>query len=339
MEFTIIIPHYRTGAMTAYSVSQFLKHKGRHDIKIIIGDNNAGDGSLKYLKPFEKDILIVDYPKDRMQSHGILIDYILSSGLVKSEYFITAESDSYPINSGWLDYIENLIKEGYECGGSLLKLSGGEYLHPCGAFYKTSNWEEAKKYCDSIEYKYFPNASRFENFDCHLMVHNRFLNTFLDKPEKYIELAKDYKGNTKEEMLAKADYYSPVVGPFHNGMGNLNELFATYGQRTIDSEVPHILLNNNDNLINRMGSEPGQFLTYWQLAMGKKIFQIPTETKWMLNRVNQQQEYTLMENGFKHIWGGSSYYECTVPELQDIVKSKMELIDELYNSLPDHQKI
>jgi len=53
MKFTILLPHYKTGKMTAYTIAQFLKHKGKHDIEILVVDNNAGDGSIEYLSPFQ----------------------------------------------------------------------------------------------------------------------------------------------------------------------------------------------------------------------------------------------------------------------------------------------
>ncbi len=337
MDFTILLPHFRTGKMTAFTLSQLLKHKGKHNIDIIVIDNNTGDGSTEYFKPFERDILYLPYPKNKIQSHGLAYDFAMSH--VRTDYFVTIESDSFPTNPHWLDYIEDLINKGYDSGGSLLQLSGGIYQHPAGAFYKKSIWKELKKYSDNIQYKYFPNMARKDGFDCHLMVHERFVNVLLSNPDKFIELSKDYKGKTKEEILHKAIEYSPIISPFHNGMGNLQESFTTYGRRNIESEVPHILLDNNENFIHRIGHEPGQGICYWQLATGKKLFFVPTEVKWLPGRDNQQQEYTLMENGFKHLWGVSAYSGCDSKELQDIVLFKENQVEELYNSLPENKKI
>jgi len=337
MEFTIILPHYRNGKMSTYTLAQLLKYKGSHTLEIIIVDNNPLDGSVEYFKPFENDIRYYPYQKDRIQSHGCAFDYILP--LITTPYFVTIESDSYPTNDKWLDYLEELIQQGYDCAGSLLPLSGGTYTHPAGTLYRKSVWEEAKKYCDEIEYSYFPNMSSKEGFDCHLMIHNSILDTVLENPNDYIELAKGYVGLSKEEMIAKRDYYSPVVNPFHNGMGTLQESIKTFGQRNTDSEVNNMLLNNRSKLINRIGMEPGQWFCYWQLAMGKKVAVIPTQTKWMHNRENQQQEYTLMENGFRHEWAGSAYLGMKGTELNDVYEFKNNRINKLYESLPEHQKI
>lgn len=323
--------------MTAYSIAQLLKYKGKHDIQIYIIDNNAMDGSIKYFAPFVSDIKYDGYPKEMLQSHGIAFDYILP--YIKTEYFITLESDSFPTNDTWLDYYEKLIEEGYDAAGSLMKLSGGTYHHPCGMLYKKSIWEEAKAYCDSQPYTYFPNMSRRLNFDCHLMVHNSILEQVLDAPEDWVELSNGYKGLTKEQMLAKADYYKPCTQPFHNGMGGLNEDVLTYGLRNIINDSPHILLEGKRKIINRIGYEPGEWLSFWMAAMGKKVFSVPTETKWLPNREGQQQEYSIMENGLYHCWGISSYTERSAEGVEDIAKAKIDLPEILYNTLPEHQKI
>jgi hypothetical protein len=332
MIFTILIPHYRSENMTRFSVNQFFKYKGKHEIHLIVGDNNAGDGTIDGLRdrPY---LTIVDYPKDKLQSHGILLNYILELGLVKTEYFITAESDSFPTVDNWLDSYADIINQGYDCAGSLLTLSGGSYIHPAGALYKKSIWEEAKKYCDEIQYSYLPNIAMKEGHPCHLMVHNKIFGEFCKDPSKYVEVHASYKENSALEIANKAVNYEVVVNPFHNGMGQFQESYSTYGQRNTGIEPQGILLKNNEFLIYRMGYEPGQWFCYWQLAMGKKIFQIPTKTVWMGNRENQQQEYTIMDNGFKHLWGVSSYNGCIAEELQDIVKFKEKQVNDLIAEL------
>lgn len=335
MTISILIPHWKTGMMTAYSISQLLKYKGKHEIEILVIDNNAGDGSVEYLKPFSKQIKYQAYPKDQLQSHGIAFDYILP--YVKTDWFITIESDSFPTQDNWLDYYEDLINKGYDGAGSLLQLSGGEYMHPCGALYNKKIWQEAKRYCNDVQFAYFPNMSVHTGFDCHLMIHKDIVEDVLNSPYDYIELAHNYKGNSRIEIINKMMYYSPVVAPFHNGMGMTNESLKTYGFRNIESEVPAILLKDKPKLINRIGYEPGQWFTYWQLAMNKNLFFIPTETKWIDGKPGTQQEYTLMGNGFKHIWGVSAYKDVD-PE-DKIAKIKQAIPEQLYNSLPENQKI
>lgn len=337
MKFAILIPHFKQGKVTAHAISKLLENKGGHDIEIYVINNNAGDGSEKYFAPFMDDIKYIEYPKDRLQSHGVAFDYIMPQ--VQTEYFITIESDSYPTNDKWLDYYEEKINEGYDCIGSLLKLSGGEYVHPCGTLYKKSVWQEAKRYCNDVKFAYFPNMSYHTGFACHLMIHKDIVEDVLKNLYDYIEPTENYKGKTRMEVVNQMMYYSPVVAPFHNGMGMANESLKTYGQRNIESEVPQILLKDKPKLINRIGYEPGQWLTYWQIAMGKKVFFVPTETYWMPNRENQQQQKTVMETGFTHIWAGSSYLDMKDTDMNDVYEYKDNLIEELYNSLPDNQKI
>ncbi len=339
MNFSILIPHYKTGKTTAYSIAQLLKHKGKHEIRIIVVDNNEGDGSTEYLKPFRDDFLYVPYPKERLQSHGIGFDFCLELGYVDTDWFITMESDSFPTSDTWLDYYEFLINEGMDTAGSIIPLSGGVYLHPCGALYSKKNWLEAKAYCDKIPFKYFPNMALKEGFECHLMVHDSIFKEFIENPSDYIELARSYEGLNKEQILAKLEYYKPTCGVFHNGMGAKEESIKTYGQRNPEKDAPSILFDTKMKLIARIGFEPGQFFSYWHFAMNKKVAMVQTEIKWMPNRVGQQQEYTKMENGFLHIWAGSSFLDMKGTEYNDVYEWKKNQIDELYNSLPEYQKI
>lgn len=340
MRFYILIPHYQNGKATAYAVYKLLQCTGKHEIKIIVIDNNSGDGSIEYLRPFGKYITVLNYPKGIQQSHGASFDYVLMNGYVTSDYFITMESDSFPIRADWLDYYENLINNDFDSAGSVLELSGGCYLHPCGAMYKKSNWDEAKKYCEEIPYSYFPNMSAKEGFDFHLMIHNSILENFLENPEDWIHVAKGYWPYSKQKALERLQHYKPITRPFHNGMGGNNESIKTFGKRTFNIDVPNTLIKEDSRkIINRVGMEPGQWLSYWHVATNKKIHNIPTEIKWMPNREKQQQEYTLTNNGFKHLWAGSAYLGMKDTEFNDVYEFKKNQIEILYNSLPEKYKI
>jgi hypothetical protein len=192
-------------------------------------------------------------------------------------------------------------------------------------------------YCRGIEYYYFPNMAMKEGFACHLMVHDKAIGKFINDPDGYIELSDSYKPYNRFNALLQKDKYLPAVGTFHNGMGRSQESVKTYGNRTISSEVPNILLDNKSKLIYRIGYEPGQYFCYMLLAFGKKMFEIPTNTKWIDGKVGHQQEYTINAAGFHHCWGISAYKD--VDPNNEIAKIKQALPEKLYNSLPEHQKI
>lgn len=338
MKFSIILCHYKTGKMTAYTIAQILKYKGDHEIEILVCDNNAGDGSIEYLKPFIMDVVIISYPNDKLQSHGIGYDVLFEHA--HNEWVITLESDSFPVKEGWLNYYARLINGGFDGATSLLQLSGGQYGHPAGALYRRSAWVEAWKYCHyQTNYYYFPNIAMKDSFASHLMVHNDIIKTFLASPEEYIELSSSYKPYSTHLAEKKMWHYQPVVGPMHNGMGRLQESVRTYGGRNPETEVPNVLLDDRAKIIYRVGYEPGQWFYYWMLAKGYKVFHIPTETKWMPGKEAQQQEYTLTENGVKHLWAISAYHDYTPESEKDTAKYKQSIPDQLYDTLPEHQKI
>jgi hypothetical protein len=103
------------------------------------------------------------------------------------------------------------------------------------------------------------------------------------------------------------------------------------------TDAPFILLKDKPKLVKRVGYEPGQWLSYWHYAMGKPIFEIPTETKWINNTPGTQQEYTQMESGFKHLWGISAWKEADPNH--EFAKIKQPIPDQLYETLPHYQKI
>ena len=336
MKFSIVFCHYKTGKMSAYTVAQLIKCKGSHEVEILICDNNAGDGSTSYLEPFKDQITIIGYPKDKMQSHGIGYNLLFENA--SNEWIICMESDSFPIHENWLDYYVRLINEGYDAAGSLLKLSGGTYMHPAGALYRRSVFIEAWIYCKQTPYFYFPNFAMKDGFGCHTMIHKSIVNEVLSNPDDYIELSDSYKPYYPKLAEEKSSYYSPVLEPFHNSTGVNNESIHTYAGRTPESEKDRILLDGAKKIVKRLGMEPGQWMHYWMLAMGKKIFYIPTVTSWLPGKIDQQQEYTLTESWVKHMWGITAYYDYYFGD-KEIAEVKQSIPDKLYNSLPTNQKI
>lgn len=332
MIFTILIPHWKEWRTTYVAISKLIEFKGKHEIDIVVIDNNSGDGSIENLDPLLKYITVFDYPKDRLQSHGVSFDFILPH--VKNENIITIETDSLPTKNNWLGYYEDKINEGFDCVGSLLTLSGGTYVHPCGMYFKKSNWEECKSFVDKIPYSYFPNMSWKLGFDSHLMVHDSIFDEFIKSPDDYVELANGYKPYTPLKATEKLLYYEPIgKGVFHNGMGNKQESIDTFHLRTVESESPSMEFDGKMKLINRIGAEPGQMFAWWHEYAEKKTFHVPTEIKWLPNREARQQEYTRMENGFTHLWCGSSYLGLKGTWLNDVYEFKNNQIEKLFKSI------
>lgn len=343
MRFSILLPHYKTWKMSFYTIHQLLKFRGRHQVDICVIDNNPQDETAMLLKGFFGDkIRLFPYPPERMQSHGIAYDWVIP--YLRTEAFVTIESDSYPTREDWLDWYELLMKDGYDSAGSCLDLSGGQFVHTAGAFYKKSVWQKAKRYVDNVEYKYFPNVAMKDDFRSHLMVHDSVFQQFIGGAANLITLAPEYLKDGPEMVpyyLGKkmAEYWPIGRGVFHNGIGNTDESYYTYAQRNVIDERNNILQDNKKPLIWRMGMEPGQYFCYWMLANGYKPYNIPTETIWMPGRVNQQQEKTIMENGFTHLWAVTAYNDATDPALKDIIERKKNLMEELYQSLPANERI
>lgn len=344
MRISILIPHYVTWKMTFYAIYQTIKCKGRHQLDIFVVDNNPTDGTAENLKFFGNKIKIIPYPAGRMQSHGVGYDFL--TPYLPTEVFATMESDSFATDESgaWIDWIELLVKEGYDSAGSLLELSGGQFVHTAGAFYKKSVWQKCKRYIDNVEYCYFPNAAMKDDIRCHLMVHESVLDQFMRAPEQLVTLAPEYAGQKEDYFAQRLAEYMPIGrGVFHNGIGNRDESYYTYAHRHAsiepDGERHHILQDNKKPLIWRMGMEPGQYFCYWMLANNYAPYAIPTDVIWMPGRENQQQEKTVMENGFTHLWAVTAYNDATNADLKDIIDFKKNQMEELYQSIPANERI
>lgn len=334
---TVLIPHWRTLKMTAFTVAQYLKYKEDHEVEIIVIDNSYPDESIKGLEPFKDQITIINNTSDKLSSHGIAYD--MAMPYVKTEWVLTSESDSYPTGP-YMDYYKKVMEGDYDLAASYLKLSGGNYGHPAGALLKKALWEEMKQYCDSLPYSYFPNMAMRDNFPMHLMVHDKILDQFLENPDDWIELSESYKPYSRKLALDKMMHYSPTCGPFHDGRGGRQESIHTFGQRNRESETPYVIFDEKwQKIIGRIGEEPGQAMYYWALAKGKKVFHIPTEVHWLPGKENQQQEYTLNEAGIKHLWAISAYHDYTPENEKEVAKLKQSIPDQLYETLPPNQKI
>lgn len=338
MTITVLIPHWLTLEMTAFTVAQYLKYKGNHKIEIIVIDNSYPDESIKGLAPFKNDITILNNTSKKTSSHGTAYD--MAMPFVKTDFVLLSESDSFPVKDGFLGYYDQLIEGGFEYAASLMTLSGGSYGHPAAALLSKKLWLEAKEYCDSMPYSYFPAMLLRDNANAHMMIHDSMVDKVLENPDEWFELTTDYKPYSKEFALEKRDSYLPVTGPCHNGMGGRQESIHNFGGRTWESDVPFIIYNEKwQKVIGRMGYEPCQWLYYFAIARGKKVFNIPTEIKWMPGKANRQQEYTLTESGIKHLWGISAYHNNTPKGDEEVAKIKQSIPEQLYNTLPPNQRI
>lgn len=341
MNFTVLLPHYKSGELTELAIRKMLKHQGKHEIDIIVINNSAGDGSEKpflHHVAYRDNVRMFEYPKHMLQSHGIAFDWVMH--MVKTEYFITVESDSFPTSDDWLDAYEYSIRfKKAVAGGAVIQLPKGFYLHPCGAFYKTSVYREALEYCKSQPYVYYPNLWNDGKHSYHVMVHKSINDTFMRLPHTFIptdDLQYCPPYMSMEDKIKKfnqqAAYYKPSTLPFHNGMGFANESVHNYRERNFQTDALNTLINEtrsyDTKLIKRVGYEPGQWFSYWMVANGYYIDAYPIELRWLPNRENQQQEYTLMSNGFKHLWAGSAYLDMKDTELNDVYEFKKNQIEE-----------
>ena len=120
MKFTVIIPHYQVGQMTAYCLHQLFTYGGSQLKIIVVNNSPANHESLRFIAPFLKHITLLQYPEHRTQSHGAAFDYALP--YVDTDYFMTVETDSFPTDFKWITWCDFIAKGGYHASGSFLHL-------------------------------------------------------------------------------------------------------------------------------------------------------------------------------------------------------------------------
>lgn len=340
MDITVLIPHYKQWRITCYTVYQFIKYTEGTDIEILVINNSYPDDSVFYLNPFKLHprVKIIDHVTDQCNSHGVAYEFAMQ--FVKSKYVLLSESDCFPTRP-FLDYMDLFIRNDYDLAGNIMQLSGGRYLHPGAALLKVDLWREAKHYYENSPYHYLSNFGMVDGFAAHVMIHDDIWEFFLQKPGAFVELPEGKRNCTREGVLENERFYKTIAhSALHNGMGMASETVPMIGQRNQNNQPQQILLTGKEKIVHRVGYEPGQAIFYWAIANGKKICEIPVEEiVWMPGRENMQQEYTLSENGCKHIWGCSSFAYSDIPEIRDVIERKNKLPEELYNTLPEEYKI
>lgn len=332
--YTILIPHYKTGKLTAHAVYRTLLHSQNNDISIVVIDNSDGIG-MEYLEPFKgnRKLKIVKYPTDLLQSHGVAFDYAIDNGYVDTDYFICMESDSYPISDNWLLDYDRAIKEGCDMAGGIFNQSSGHFIHPTGALYSKQLYLECKEYVKGINKVYWYCPNHYKDLKSGLSYHSMLPKV-------------DYPNIEQSDLMNEITRYMPVAtSVFHNGMGFSNDDEFYYWNRTKQNQSDSMSKYNvydSPKTYVRIGFEPGQYLHYWAYANNKKIIEMPVEIIWMKHRTNQQQAYSIQNGRFKHEWCGTAYSECKPeehPHIKDILEYKQSMPDRLYANIPKEYQV
>lgn len=302
MNFTVILPHYKNGELTELSIRRMLEHKGQHEIDIIVVNNNPGDGTehpFLHHVAHNNNVRYYEYPKHMLSNIGTAYDWVMH--MVKTDYFITATPGSRPTNTDWLDAYAYAIRYKYAvAGGFVHQFDSGFYLHPCGAFYKTSVYQEALDYAKSQKYVYYGELVEEQGQRLGLIIPEKVNDTFMALPHTFIK-GLDYPSSIqerREKFQKMAAYYKPFTLPFASHMGYRDERIEEKRERNFQTDAMATLTLYDNIQACRIGYDPGQWFSYWLAAKAHYIEAYPVSIKENDNGL----EYSLMSNGFECAW-------------------------------------
>ena len=117
-EVSILIPHYKTLKMTQLCLRLIKSHTDLERVEIIVEDNGSNDESSEYLKKLDWISLITREKvigESGAQSHSNALNLALER--VSTPYVLSIHTDTFVIDSGWLDYLLDAIKSDKELAG------------------------------------------------------------------------------------------------------------------------------------------------------------------------------------------------------------------------------
>lgn len=145
---TLCVVNYKTEELTKLCLRSVRKHT-KYPYKMIVVDNDSGDGSLDYLRSLDWIELIdrtgEEFPTQGSWAQGSALDLALEK--CDTEYFVAMHSDTFVRREGWLKHLVDLAEadDAIACvgGGKMdLKPRWQVWLKQCTDFKK---WRKQRK--------------------------------------------------------------------------------------------------------------------------------------------------------------------------------------------------
>lgn len=313
---SILIPSYKSFRWIAVCINQFKKFGLPVESEIIVCDNSPGHPSIKALTETSlgEGIKIV-YGNPDFPSHGQ--GYQKAYESADGDYIFTAESDSFPTRMGWFDeYVK--ASASFDYIGPEMPMGGGTYIHPAGALthrgviHAAEEWQANHK-----DWAFVPGAG------AKLKTSDRAYHVVVYKP--WLEDL----GLVDAELRKEINLWGNV-GVWQEMRCFDEDTFENYMHRkgiTNWEPVP------NKFSYNKIGFEPGQWLSYFAQSHGFKCLKAPTYIHWMPGREGCQAEYSTVFGGFMHVWGGTVCHVSKKDMSHEVVASKKSKCDRYFHEL------
>ncbi len=105
-EVTILIPHYKTLALTRLCLARLKKHTDLSRARVVVIDNGSNDESTDYLRSLDWIDLIVREDTSREgggEAHARALD--LAMERVETPFLLSIHTDTFFLRDDWLDFL------------------------------------------------------------------------------------------------------------------------------------------------------------------------------------------------------------------------------------------
>lgn len=314
-KLSILIPHYKSWKWLAICVHAFKRFQFPIEHEIIVADNSPGHPSIKAIAdtPLGEGVKVVQGDPE-LPSHGH--GYELALAEATGDWIFTAETDSFPVVDSWgNEYIKASAE--FQYIGPYGHWAGGKFVHPCGAMVNRSVLNDAQAWINRHQsWDFVPSAAILlgtSDKAYHVVAHMDWL------------MAKAIP----EEFLRQINIWKRA-GVWQNMISFDTDSFSNYSLR---DRITRWDPTEGKFAYNRIGYEPGQWLSYYVQHHRVPVLHATNHLHWMPGREGRQAAHSDIFGVYRHIWAGTS---ATVVEgLEDEVKRfKREQMNQLWQQVP-----
>lgn len=315
---SILIPHYRTFRTTASCIWNFKKYGLPIESEIVLCNNSPGHQSIRAITETSlgEGIKIVE-GNANFPSHGQA--YQKSYESCDGDWIFTAESDSFPTRMGWFnEYLKASVD--YDYIGPEIPMGGGTYIHPAGALTHrgvigaAEGWQANHK-----DWIFIPGAgAKLKTSDrgYHVVAHKEWLN---DLPMVDSEMQKEI------ELWRNVGVWQEMRSFDEDTFDNYSQRIGVNNWEPIDGKYSY----------NKIGYEPGQWLSYFSQSHGFRCLKAPTHIEWMARQEGRQAAYSDVFGGFRHLWCGTVSRVSAKDLNPQVVSFKMDQEKKYFYELPE----
>lgn len=313
---SIILSHYMSFRWLPACIWHLKQYGIPVPCEILVANNSIDHPSIKTITETElgEGVQIVPGMRD-FPSHAMGLDLCYKHAT--GSHIFAMETDSFPTRSGWFDeYVKASAK--YDLIGPEVPMGGGTFIHPAGSLYTRELIEAVKEWQSAHhEWIFCPGAGQMlktSDKAYHVVAHQSWLAERAIQPD-----------------LREAIDLWKRMGPFQEMRSFDEDTFENYMTRT---GITNLEPRGGKETYNKIGHEPGAFISWFAEKRGYKVLRAPTHIEWMAGKTGQQAAFSTVFGGFRHCWCGTV---SSIPNglAEDVRQFKLKQCAEEFAKLPE----